>query len=142
MAPSEEFPTPESRGRAAERPGTVVLVIEQPITRRGIAALCERGRTWLEQSGATVIVCDVGAIPDPDGVTLEALTRVALTVRRAGRQIRLRHASRRLQDLLSLVGLREVLPLEASGVELEGQAEEREHALRIEEVMEPGDPPA
>jgi anti-anti-sigma regulatory factor len=118
-----------------------VLVVERPITRAGIAALCECGRAWLLSSGATTIVCDVRAIPDPDAVTLEALTRVALTVRRLGGETRLRHASRRLQDLLVLVGLCEVLPLEEpSGVEGEGQAEQGEHAISIEEVMEPDDP--
>lgn len=120
---------------------TVVLIIERPITRAGIAALCDRGRRWLEGTGASVVVCDVAAIPNPDGITLEALTRVALTVRQAGREVRLRHASHRLQDLICLVGLREVLPLEESVLELHREAEQREHPVRIEEVMEARDPP-
>jgi hypothetical protein len=121
--------------------GTIVLVVERPITRDGIDALCRQGRRWLERTGAALVVCDVACIPDPDPITLEALTRVALTVRGAGREIRLRHASPRLQDLLCLVGLQEILPLEPSGVQLEREAEQREHARHIEEVMEAGDPP-
>jgi anti-anti-sigma regulatory factor len=123
--------------------GTVVLVVERPITRDGINALRQSGRRWLERTGAAVVVCDVAGIPDPDSITLEALARVALTVRSAGREVCLRHASPRLKDLLSLVGLRDVLPCEDSGlagVEPERQPEQREHAWHIEEVMEPGDP--
>lgn len=131
MAGSDEFTAP-----------TVVLVVERPITQAGIAALCARGRQWLERTGASLVVCDVAAIPDPDRTTLEALTRVALTVRQAGWEIRLRHASPRLQDLLRLVGLGDVLPLEDSVLELHREPEQGEHALHIEEVMEAGEPPS
>ncbi len=68
----------------------------------------------------TTIVCDVCALA-PDGVAVDVLARLQLTARRLGLEIRLRHASGELQELLAFVGLRDVLRVEAGG-----QAEERE----------------
>jgi STAS domain len=81
------------------------------------------------------IVCDVGAIVDPDAATVDALARFQLVARRAGRQVRLAHASPELLRLLAFMGLERVLP-----VELERQAEEREHRLGVEEEGEVDDP--
>ncbi len=59
----------------------------------------------LERSNADVLTCDVGAIVDPDAVTVDALARLQLTARRKGRTIRLLHASPELEELLALTGL-------------------------------------
>ena len=45
-----------------------------------------------------------------DGVALDALARVALSLRRCGYQLRLRHASAELLELIELAGLTRVLP--------------------------------
>jgi hypothetical protein len=87
-------------------------------------------------------VCDVGAVFDPNLVTVDALARLQLTARRLGHRVRLRHASRELQELLALVGLRDVVPL-CAGLPLEprGQPEEREQSRGVEEEADPGDLP-
>jgi ABC-type transporter Mla MlaB component len=116
--------------------GTIVLPISGRLTRADIAPLCDRLRQRLEPGHITVVICDLCEVVDPDSVTLEALARLALTVRRFGGRLELRYVSRRVQDLVVLVGLVEVL-----GLELEGQPEEREHPLGVEEVVQPDDPP-
>ena len=82
----------------------------------------------------STIVCDVGALA-PDALTVDVLARLQLTARRRGCEIRLRHASGELCELLDFVGLRDVLRVEAGG-----QAEEREQRLGVEEERELGDP--
>ena len=82
----------------------------------------------------STLVCDVGALA-PDAVTIDALARLQLTARRLGREVRLRHASSELQELLAFVGLREVLRVEARG-----QPEEREQRIGVEEEREFDDP--
>jgi hypothetical protein len=86
--------------------------------------------------GPRTIVCDASAL-DPDALTIDALARLQLSSRRFGLEIRLRHASNELRELLAFVGLDEVLRLEAGG-----QAEQREQRVGFEEERELGDPPA
>jgi hypothetical protein len=62
----------------------------------------------------STIVCDVGALP-PDAAAIDTLARLQLTARRLGLELRLRHTSTELQDLLAFAGLREVLRVEAGG---------------------------
>ena len=59
----------------------------------------------------STIVCDVGALP-PDATVIDALARLQLTARRLGLEVRLRHASNELQDLLAFAGLGDVLRVE------------------------------
>jgi hypothetical protein len=80
------------------------------------------------------IVCDVGALA-ADVVVVDTLARLQLAARRLGLEIRLRHASIELQELLAFVGLRDVLRVETSG-----QAEEREERAGVEEERELDDP--
>ena len=60
------------------------------------------------------IVCDVGSLP-PDAAAIDTLARLELTARRLGLELRFRHASNELQDLLDFAGLRNVLRVEAGG---------------------------
>jgi hypothetical protein len=76
----------------------------------------------------TTIVCDLRSVV-PDGTAIDALARLQLSARR------LLHASTELRELIAFVGLDEVLR-----VELEGQSEEREERLRVEEERELDDP--
>ena len=73
----------------------------------------------------------MGAIIQPDAGTVDALARFQLVARRAGRQVRLAHASPELRGLLAFMGLETVLPLEP-----ERQAEEREDPVGVEEEGE------
>lgn len=107
-----------------------VLVLPGPVTRDQVPRLCDDVRAQLESTGAGVVVCDVAGLGPPGLATVDVLARMELAARRAGGRIRLRAPAPPLRLLLDLVGLR---------FELEGEAEEREPALGVEEAVEPGD---
>jgi ABC-type transporter Mla MlaB component len=115
-----------------------------PVTRDGIPAMCERARRLLEGCDAGPVACDVGALAEPDAITVDALARLQLTARRVGCTVELRSACEELEGLLALTGLLEVLTgggaVVASAVEAWGESELREQALRVEEEADPGDP--
>jgi ABC-type transporter Mla MlaB component len=134
---------PGGGGRPPPVASATVLVLSDPIAHADIPALCERLRTLLRREAPGPVVFDVGALVDPDLITVDALARLQLTARRRGGRVRLRHASSRLEELLALVALGDVLPCgEESGFEPGRQAEEREQARRIQEEGDPSDPTA
>jgi ABC-type transporter Mla MlaB component len=94
---------------AASAPQTVAFAIRGPIERADLPGLCERVCALLELSGADVAVCDVRGV-EPDAVTADALARLQLAAGRRGCQVGLRGASTELLDLLSFMGLSDVLP--------------------------------
>jgi anti-anti-sigma regulatory factor len=81
-------------------------------------------------------VCDLRGVA-ADCVTVDALARLHLAARRAGVELRLRHESVELRELLVLTGLNGVLSLEPRR-----EPEEREDLLGGEEERELGDLPA
>lgn len=141
MAAPEESPGPSvRRGQPPSETTTLVLVMGGSISRADISTLCDSVRALLDLSDADPIVCDVGALVHPDAVAVDALARLQLTARRAGRRVRLRDACGELRDLLVLTGLSEVIPpCGDSVVEAEGQAEERKELCGLEEKRDPGD---
>ena len=102
-----------------------------------VDGLCARAAKALAARSDRRLLCDAGALRDVDLGAVEALARVALTVRRRGGRMRLIGASVELLDLLAFCGLPREL-----GLETERDAEHREEALRVEEEGDPGDPPA
>ncbi len=90
----------------------------------------------MTDAGPRTIVCDVCALV-PDAVTIDALARLRLRSSRAGFELRLRHASRELRELLAFVGLDEVLRVEPGR-----KPEQREQRVGVEEERELADPPA
>ncbi len=56
------------------------------------------------------IVCDVGAIDKPDLAAVDALARIQLGARRCGAQVSLHNPCEELEELLTFLGLDEVLP--------------------------------
>ena len=60
-----------------------------------------------------IVVSDAGALTEPDLATVDALARLALAARRAGRAVRVRHASAAVSNLLELAGLGEIVRCEA-----------------------------
>ena len=90
-------------------PSTVAFAIEGPIARSDLPGLCDRVCSLLSESGAGVALCDVSGV-DVDAVTVDALARLQLAARRQGCQVRLRNASSELLELVSFMGLRDVLP--------------------------------
>ncbi|MFE6362155.1 STAS domain-containing protein [Streptomyces sp. NPDC057806] len=109
-----------------------VLVPAGPVTKDQVTGLCDDVRALLEGPGAGVVVCDVGGLGPPGLGAVDLLARLQLTARRCGGRIRLRDPDPALCALLALVGLR---------FEVEGQPEQREPALGVEEAVETGDPP-
>ena len=94
---------------AVPAPETIVFAIYGPIGREDLPGLCDRVCELLRSSGAAVALCDVGSV-DPDAVTVDALARLQLGARRFRCQVRLRHASSELLELLEFMGLSDVLP--------------------------------
>jgi len=92
-----------------------VLVMIGPITRDGIPALCERARVLLLSCHIGPVACDVGALAEPDVVTVDGLARLQLTARRLGYRVELRRACGELEELLVLTGLGNVLPCAGPG---------------------------
>ncbi len=119
-------------------PNTVAVVIGGRIAPADVQGLWER--VLLEGGDGAVVVCDVAALADPDAGTVDALARLQLAARRFGRHLLLHHACGRLQELLALLGLDDVLPCSA-GLPLESgrQAEEREQPRGIEVEGDAGD---
>jgi ABC-type transporter Mla MlaB component len=141
LAAPEESPTAQVIAlRWPHGSSTIVLVLSGPIGRADLTGLCERVQTLLETSNAALAVCDVEGVVDPDIVTVDALARLQLIAQRLGCEIRVLHADGELRDLLTLTGLREVVPLWAElPVEAERQVEEREDGRRVEEEGDPGE---
>lgn len=77
----------------------------------GAVGLVRKLSTAQPPPESSPIVCDVGALVHPDLGAVDALARLQLIVRRAGRRIELRGACARLWDLIDLVGLADELPL-------------------------------
>jgi anti-anti-sigma regulatory factor len=88
-----------------------------------------------DTSGRPVVTCDMSAVSAPDLGTVDALCRLRMSVAPLGYVLRLREATTRLEELLSLCGL------EGSFLVGEGQPEEGEEALGVEKEVEPGDAP-
>ncbi|MFC3578449.1 STAS domain-containing protein [Streptomyces yaanensis] len=113
----------------AETPA--ILMLTGPVTHDDVARLGDDVQGLLEATGAGVVVLDVGALRPVQLATIDVLARLQLAARRAGGRIRLRDPAPALRALLDLVGLT---------FELEGEVEQREPALRVEEEVEPGEP--
>jgi ABC-type transporter Mla MlaB component len=88
----------------------IFLILSGPIARDAVPSLLERVRMVLEEGEGDLIVCDVGALDDPDADTLDLLCRLQLTAKRLGRRVLLRDACGELRDLLAWTGLTEVMP--------------------------------
>jgi hypothetical protein len=116
--------------------------------RTDVPAACDGLRALVGARAAEVVVCDVAGIA-ADLMTVEVLARLQLTALRLGCRLELRNASCELRQLLGFCGLLDVLPGErlqrldglAPGRD-GGQAEQGKPARRVEEGVEPGDPPA
>jgi ABC-type transporter Mla MlaB component len=87
----------------------ITFAIRGPIARSDLPGLCNRVCCLLERSDAAVVLCDVGGVA-ADAVTVDALARLQLAARRHGCQVRLRHASEELRELLAFMGVQDVLP--------------------------------
>jgi ABC-type transporter Mla MlaB component len=96
--------------RASTEPAAIVIDIGPRLAPVDARALSDLVRGLRAMGNVHLVVCDVSQIVDPDFVTVDALARLALGVRRCGCHVRLRGASPKLRELLALAGLGEVLP--------------------------------
>ena len=121
-------------------PSIVVFVIDGPIDRADIPAMCDRFRELLQRAGPDRVMCDVTALIAPDAIVVDALARLQLTARRLGLQMFLSDAPVELEELLSFMGLRDVLGFSRpSAVEAWRQPEHREERLGVQEERDSGD---
>ncbi len=84
------------------------LAVCGPLRPEQLPSLCAEVSDLLESSGAHSVRCDVGESV-ADAVTVDALARIALVARRRHCSFRLHGASRPLRELISLMGLDEIL---------------------------------
>jgi anti-anti-sigma regulatory factor len=75
--------------------------------------------------GQSRVTVDCLAFRQPDLATVDALLRLRLMLKRAGEDVVLENSGPRLRELISLVGVQEVLE-RAPSVEAGGEPEERE----------------
>ena len=94
---------------SASTPETLAFAIHGPITRADLPGLCDRVCALLTASPADVADGAVDGV-EPDAVTVDALARLQLAAGRRGCQIRLRGASPALLELLTFMGLSDVVP--------------------------------
>lgn len=102
-------PTPD-RARS-----TALLVVAWPIAEGDIAGLCERLQAIITARAASVVICDVQALP-ASCRTIEALARLQLTARRADATIHLQRVSPALRELIDFAGLADVLPTTTAAI--------------------------
>ncbi|MET9501150.1 STAS domain-containing protein [Streptomyces sp. NPDC006622] len=107
-----------------------VLTLTGPLTRDRVGGLCDDLRSLLEGTGGAVVVCDAARLGTPGLTAVDLLARLRLTARRGGGHIRLRAPDPALLALLDLVGLR---------FEVEGNPEQREPPLGVQEEVESGE---
>jgi ABC-type transporter Mla MlaB component len=93
---------------AAQAPKTAAFTIRGPIARADLPGLCDRVCVLLTESHAEIVLCDVCDV-EPDAVTVDALARLQLAARRTGCQVRLRGASKELCELVTFMGLADVI---------------------------------
>jgi anti-anti-sigma regulatory factor len=119
--------------RSPAGPTWMTLIrIAADLARADLPGLCAdlADRLRCQAPGGTV-VCDVRAVVRPDVVTVEALARLRLTARRHGYALAVVGAGPQLAGLIGLLGLSETFR----------QAEQREEAVGVEEVVDARDPP-
>ncbi|MDQ3067258.1 MAG: STAS domain-containing protein [Actinomycetota bacterium] len=79
-----------------------------PIAGDDLSELSDRVCALLRAHGPGVARCNVAGL-EPNAVTVDALARLQLAAQRLGCEVRLRHASDELRELIELLGLSDVL---------------------------------
>jgi ABC-type transporter Mla MlaB component len=95
---------------AALPPSTITFAIRGPLAREDLPTLYRRVCMLLEQSGASVAVCEISGVA-ADAVSVDALARLQLAARRHRCRVELKDASAELRDLIAFMGLEDVFAL-------------------------------
>jgi hypothetical protein len=114
-----------------------VLQVGPDVARMDVAMHCDRLAALVGDQRPDVVICDVSSLTQPTAAAVEVLARLRLAARRLGCELRFYGAGRGLRDLVALTGLSAALGLVGTG---EGQPEQREQALDVEEVADGLDP--
>ncbi|MDX2727513.1 STAS domain-containing protein [Streptomyces sp. PA03-2a] len=98
------------------------LVIAGRVTRPDVPALCAELESLLYDPEGRArdpdvgVDCDVGGVEQVDLILVEAIARLGLVTRRAGRgRLRLRNVPPELRNLLHMVGLADAVNLREQG---------------------------
>ena len=86
----------------------LATAVRGPIARRDLEGLYTRMCAVLRDHRGSVVDCDVSGVA-ADAVAVEALARLQLGARRSGCEVRLVDASEDLRELVSFMGLDDVL---------------------------------
>jgi hypothetical protein len=144
LSPQDERPLkrPALILQRVQEPNATILVIGGSISSIEVADVCTRIRLLLENDDNRPLVCDVGRIAGPGAAAVDLLARLKLMTKRLGRPLVLQRTPRRLQELLAIAGLDEILNGCGSlSLEMGRQPEQREHAGCVEEEHDPHDLP-
>lgn len=87
----------------------VVLVVRGRLSPGAVDALDARLRVRLAHTDAPTVLFDVAGIERPDAIAIDAVARLYLTARRAGRDVRLCNPTVELRELLALAGLQDLV---------------------------------
>lgn len=129
--------------RAGRRYAVRATHIGAPRRNADLPLLRDRLGSIIRDAGGDLLLCDLGELADADCTTVDGLARLQLAARGLGSRIRLENASPELHRVLALAGLCDVVGVCGDlGLEAGGEAEEREHARRVQEEGDPADPPA
>ncbi|MFN2555455.1 MAG: STAS domain-containing protein [Nitriliruptorales bacterium] len=120
--------------------GVVTVTVDGPLGSDDTPSVCVELHAALSGSDVCSVTCRGKGLAEPDLATVDLLARLRLAAGRLGRPMRVEDPSPRLQELLVLIRLEEILLPSDSGVESRGQAEQREEPLGGEEGVQPDDP--
>jgi hypothetical protein len=140
MARRDKPPNDPVPGRRA--PAERRIVVVGPIDCQAIEMLCDRLRSLIEDGCPDLVTCDVDVRVHADVATIDALARLQLTARRLGGSIRLYQPRPELADLLTLAGLREVLPTCPESDPEDGRQVEQGEQAPVDEGGDGHDPTA
>ena len=92
----------------ARAPDPCAFAIWGPIARDDLPGLCARVCGLLDKRRGRIVLVDVGGV-EPDAACVDALARLQLAAKGYGCTVRLRRATPELRELVSFMGLSDVL---------------------------------
>ena len=129
--------SPRSKLRWPGSARTLEFAVHGPIARSDLPGLCDRVCALLAASDAEIALCDVRGV-EPDAVTVDALARLQLAARRHRCSV---SAPERVARAHRARGVHGPRRRAASTSKARRQAEQREHAIGVEEERELDDRP-
>jgi len=88
---------------------SIEFAIRMPLMRADLEGLCARVCRLFERPDFLVAYCDCAEIDRVDAVMVDALARLQRGAKLRGCEVRLRNASPALRELVTLMGLEDVL---------------------------------